>query len=162
MDDDFFFYRNPSSKGPFALSLKSYTPDTMSFDGYFYLEDETMPVERMIRFKDDILHVEFLEKKTYEDTSHSGNDATDPDGNPEDNITFFPTNVIELKYRVIKVLTSSIEINEVAKRLEEMEIDVEKRNEPFRLAREKREDEARIEFCKTLDYKSWFSKMDKN
>jgi hypothetical protein len=133
----------------------------MRFNGYFYLEDETMPVERILMYKNIAYHLEIIEKRTYEDTSSSGENNVDPDSDPAENITFFPTNIIEMKYRIIKRLETSQELNAARIRIEEMTPEVERRNEPFKRAREKREEEAMIEFCKTLDYKKYLAKEDK-
>ena len=120
-----------------------------------------MPVERILIYKNIPYHLEIKEKRTYEDTSSSGENNVDPDSDPAENITFFPTNVIEMKYRIIKRLETSQELNAARIRIEEMIPEVEGRNEPFKRAREEREHEAMIEFCKTIDYKSMFAKMDK-
>jgi len=160
MDDDFMFYGN-FNRGPFALKLISFTPDTMRFNGYFYLEDETMPVERILMYKNIAYHLEIIEKRTYEDTSSSGENNVDPDSDPAENITFFPTNIIEMKYRIIKRLETSQELNDARIRIEDLTPEVERRNEPFKRARERREDEAMIEFCKTLDYKKYLAEEDK-
>jgi hypothetical protein len=160
MDDDFMFYGN-FNRGPFALNLISFTPDTMRFNGYFYLEDETMPVERILIYKNIAYHLEIIEKRTYEDTSSSGENNVDPDSDPAENITFFPTNIIEIKYRIIKRLETSQELNAARLRIEDLTPEVERRNEPFKRAREEREHEAMIEFCKTLDYKKYLAEEDK-
>ena len=156
MDSDIHFDNHLIGRRPFILTLHEYTPDTLKFEGYFYLEDETMPVERILIHKNVISHIEILKKLTYDDTSHSTSDKDELyNGDPEDNIIFFPTAIIELKYRVIKVLESLEEITQARDRIQKLDVAVEARNEPFKQAREQREHEAMIEHCKTLDYKAF-------
>ena len=161
MDSDIHFDYHLSGRSPFIRTLHEFTPDTIKFEGYFYLEDETMPVERILVNKNVVSHVEILQKITYDDTSNSTTDNEELyNGDPEDNVVFFPTAMIELKYRVIKVLETMEEITQVRDRIQVLDVDVEARNEPFKRAREDRENEAMIELCKNIDYKSMFANMD--
>jgi len=161
MDSDIHFDNHHCGRSPFIRSLHNYTPDTIKFEGYFYLEEETMPVERILIHKNVISHIEILQKLTYDDTSDSTSDQEEfYKGDPEDNIVFFQTAVIELKYRVIKVLESMEEITQARDRIQTLDAAVEARNEPFKQAREQREHMAMIEHCKSLDYKSMFANMD--
>ena len=82
---------------PYIDELISHEPGRMVFDGYFYIDDAVMPVERVFHSNKGSFHVEIYEKKTLEDTSEFGPYDEEEGGS----ICFFPTAVIELKYRVI-------------------------------------------------------------
>jgi hypothetical protein len=78
-------------------------------------------------------------------------------GDPEDNIVFFPTAVIELKYRVIKRLESMEEINQARDRIQILDTEVEARNDVFKRQREEHEREEMIEQCKNMDYSGFLA-----
>lgn len=140
---------------PFIRTLKSFTEDTISFDGYFYLEDESMPVERILIKDDTWQHIEIYEKKTVEDTSTSTTTSNDEG----DDICFFPTAIIQLKYRVIKTLKTSEESERAKERIGGLEDAVQMRDQPLRTKRLEREQEELIERCRTMDFKGFLSKM---
>jgi hypothetical protein len=137
---------------PFIRTLKSFTADTISFDGYFYLEDETMPVQRIL-IKDDVWqHIEIYEKKTVEDTSTTSNIEGD-------DICFFPTAIIQLKYRVISTLHTSEESERAKERIGRLEDAVQMRDQPLRTKRLEREQAELIERCRAMDFKGFLSRM---
>jgi hypothetical protein len=141
------FVFNSDIENPFVHTLKSFTPDTILFEGYFHLEDGTMPVERIISKDDSWRHVELYQKKTLNNmtSGESGEDA----------ISFSPVSLIELKYRLITVLNTNNEYNAAKTRINGLEADVIKKNEPLRAERLKREYAEMIEQCKKMDYKSF-------
>jgi hypothetical protein len=95
---------------------------------------------------------------TEDDTSNSESDSEEfYNGDPEDNIVFFPTGVIELKYRVIKRLESMEEINQARDRIQTLDAEVEARNAVFKRQREDREQEEMIEQCKNMDYSGFLA-----
>ena len=68
-----------------------------------------------------------------------------------------PTAVIELKYRVIKVLQSLEEITQTRDRIQALDVDVEARNNVFTRQREEREQEEMKERCKNMDYSGFLA-----
>jgi len=93
-----------------------------------------------------------------DDTSNSETDNEELYvGDPEDNIVFFPTGVIELKYRVIKRLETMEEINQARDRIQILDTEVEARNSVFTRQREEREREEMIEQCKNMDYSGFLA-----
>jgi hypothetical protein len=154
MDSDHtHFDYNLSGRSPFIRTLLNHTSDTLKFEGYFYLEEETMPVERLLIHHNEVFHIEILQKLMDDDTSNSESDEEEfYNGDPEDNIVFFPTGIIELKYRVIKRLESMEEINQARDRIQTLDAEVEARNAVFKRQREDREQEEMIEHCKNMDY----------
>ena len=154
MPIDFLHLWDYRIQNPFIRILKSFTADTISFDGYFYLEDDTMPVERILIKDDAWQHIEIYEKKTVEDTSIS----TTSSNNKGDDICFFPTAIIQLKYRVIKLLNTSEESERAKERIGRLEDAVQMRDQPLRIKRLEREQAELIKRCKTMDYKGFLSK----
>ena len=158
IDTHFDYYH--SGRSPFILTLYDYTADTLKFEGYFYLEDDTMPVERILFRGDDMIHIEILQKAACEPASapesESGTNAV-YNGDPEDNIMFFPTAILELNYRVIKVLRSFQELEQARNRIQTLDVEVEVRDERFRRQREEREREEMIEQCKNMDYSGFLA-----
>ena len=144
------FVFNSDVENPFVHTLKSFTADTILFEGYFHLEDGTMPVERIISKDDSWHHVELYQKKTIQDMSCSGVG--------EDAISFSPLSLIELKYTLIKVLNTSNEYNAAKTRINGLEVDVTKKNEPLRAERLKREHAEMLERCRKMDYKSFLKR----
>lgn len=160
MDIDTHFDYYHSGRSPFILTLYDYTADTLKFEGYFYLEDDTMPVERILFRGDDIIHIEILKKATCEPASAPESDSGANavyNGDPEDNIMFFPTAILELNYRVIKVLQSFQELEQARNRIQTLDAEVEVRDQRFRRQREDREREEMIERCKNMDYSGFLA-----
>lgn len=140
------FVFNTDIANPFARTLVSFTADTIVFEGYFDLEDGTMPVERIIEKDEQYCHIEIYQKKTVTiDSTESGENA----------ISFFPLGTIELKYRLIKVLNTQNEYMEAKGRIKDLEASVLERDEPLRQQRLKQEHEEMIEKCKKMDFKAF-------
>jgi hypothetical protein len=66
MDIDTHFDYYHEGRSPYIRILYDYAPDTLKFEGYFYLEEETMPVERILFHGEEMLHIEILQKRTQE------------------------------------------------------------------------------------------------
>jgi hypothetical protein len=109
---------------PYIGDLISHEPGSMVFNGYFYIDDNVMPVERVFHSNKGSFHVEIYEKKTMEDTSEFGSYDEEEGGS----ICFFPTAIIELKYRVIAEISNN-EPYELAERIIQLEKEVRKREE---------------------------------
>ena len=140
------FVFNTDIANPFAKTLISFTTDTIVFEGYFNLEDWTMPVERIIQRDEQYWHIEIYQKKTVAiDSNESGEQA----------ISFFPLGTIELKYRLIKVLNTQNEYMEAKERINGLEAAVLERDEPLRRQRLKKEHDEMIEQCKKMDFKAF-------
>jgi len=86
---------------PYIDELLSHEPGRMVFNGYFYIDDEAMPVERVFHSNKGYFHVEIYEKNTLQDTS----EVDEYDEEVGGGICFFPTAIIELKYRVIEEIS---------------------------------------------------------
>ena len=159
MSIDFLHLVDYRATNPYIRTLKSFTADTISFDGYFYLEDDTMPVERILIKEDTWQHIEIYEKKTVEDTSTS---TTTTSSNDEgDDICFFPTAIIHLKYRVIQPLNTTEESERAKERIGKLEDAVQIRDQPLRTKRLEREQAELIERCRTMDFKGFLSRTTK-
>lgn len=108
---------------PYIQELLSHEAGSMVFNGYFYIDDDAMPVERIFHSKKGSFHVEIYKKTTMEDTSELGPYDEEVGGS----ICLFPTAIIELKYRVISEIAD--EPYELVERIIELEKDVRKREE---------------------------------
>jgi len=137
------------AKSPYIRELLKHTEDTIVFYGYFYIEDEIFPLERIMIYKEIPYHIEFTKKimkeEDKEEELHSDDtikeeaeEIADSDDLIADRITFFPTNLIELQYTIIKVLTHD-EVENVTKQIDDKEPELEERNHRFRKLREERE-----------------------
>jgi hypothetical protein len=137
-------------RNPFIRELKSHENSTLVFDGYFYVDQKDLPIQRvMVKFGEEVIdengcscrsaiessHIEIYEKLSGEDTSYygdhidtvadiSGNDASDDDYY-EGNICLFPTEITTLKYRVMKSDLTDLEMNIVIKENEKARRDKE-------------------------------------
>jgi hypothetical protein len=112
---------------PYIDELISHEPGRMVFDGYFYIEDAAMPVERVFHSNKGSFHVEIYEKKALEDTSEFGPYDEEEGGH----ICFFPTAIIELKYRVIAEIGDK-EHHELWERIIQLEKSVKEKEERIR------------------------------
>ena len=157
MSIDFLHLVDYRATNPYIRTLKSFTTDTISFDGYFYLEDDTMPVERILINDDTWQHIEIYEKKTVEDTSTSTTSSNDEN----ESICFFPTAIIHLKYRVIQLLNTMEESERAKERIGKLEDAVQMRDQPLRTKRLEREQADLIERCRTMDFKGFLSRTTK-
>ncbi len=108
LDTKIRYWWGPGScRGPFCRDVIEFTESSITFDGYFYdSEKEQLPQQRILKLlvtdyvdrhrinlkRVAIYHVEIYEKIEGVDTS-----VTD-----DDDICFFPSNKITLKFRVLK------------------------------------------------------------
>jgi hypothetical protein len=116
-----------------------------------------MPVERILIKDDAWQHIEIYEKKTVEDTSTPTTTCNDEG----DDICFFPTAIIQLKYRVITTLNTSEESERAKERIGRLEDAVQMRDQPLRTKRLEREQAELIERCRMMDYKGFLSRSTK-
>ena len=116
-----------------------------------------MPVERILIKEDTWQHIEIYEKKTVVDTSIPTTSRNDEG----DAICFFPTAIIHLKYRVIKLLNTTEESERAKERIGKLEDAVQIRDQPLRTKRLEREQAELIERCRTMDYKGFLSRTTK-
>lgn len=117
---------------PFIDELISHEPGRMVFNGYFYINDAAMPVERVFHSNKGEFHVEIYEKNTLKDTSEYGPYDEEEGGH----ICFFPTAVIELRYHVIAETTGKRH-HELWDRIIKLETAVKEREE--RICKEERQ-----------------------
>ena len=92
-----YWWRPTSCRGPYCRDVYAFSETEITFNGYFY-DDESLPQKRLLYVNSNnervaIYFVEILEK--IEGISVYG----DGDG---DDICFFPTNHITLRFRVIQ------------------------------------------------------------
>ena len=105
---------------PYNQELISHEPGHIVYNGYFYIEDGAMPVERIFLSPRGMFHVEIYEKKTMEDTSEYGPYDEEEGGS----ICFFPTAIISLHYRILSELITSEEWSSAEERIELLEKEV--------------------------------------
>lgn len=129
-----------ATRNPFIIEVKSHENNTLVFDGYFYVDQKDLPVQRiMARFGEPYVdedgtscrsmvtssHIEIYEKLSGEDTSYYGDESpiSDLSGNMDDdwNICFFPTEITTLKYRVMKSDLSKLEFDSVSAAIKDSE-----------------------------------------
>jgi hypothetical protein len=111
-----YWWSPPSSKGPYSSKVLEFTESSITFDGYFYEDEDNLPVQRILKLlvpdrveghtthlkQTAIYHIEIIEKIEGKDTSV----YTPP--NPEDphdedaGICFFPTHHVTLRFRILQ------------------------------------------------------------
>ena len=110
---------------PYMDEVLTNEPGHLIFDGYFYIEDAAVPIQRIIRTQDGEFHIEIYEKKTLEDTSEYG---PSEDGA----ICFFPTAIIELRYRVLSKIETQDDYQRIQEQILEFEKNVSEREDEHR------------------------------
>ena len=75
----------------------------------------------------------------------------------EETICFFPTGILQLKYRQIKRLSSREERQQATARIEGLEAEVRRRNQVLETQRRRQEQERLEELAKNIDFKSFFA-----
>jgi hypothetical protein len=123
------------TKNPYVHKLIKHEQNTILFDGYFRLEDATMPVRRILYIHKELFLVEILEKKTIKDTSEYGEYDEELGGR----ICLTPTDLIELRYKLIQHIKTNEELELLQKEIIAEEDRVCERNQLLRDAREKKE-----------------------
>ena len=133
------------SRNPHIIELLSHENNTIVFDGYFYVEEKDLPVQRiMCRYSEPVkddegntyrtelssAHIEIVEKISGKSTSYPESEEEElkqeNSDDIEDNICLFPTEITTLKYRVLKSDLTPIErnlIEEVIKEEERKKLD---------------------------------------
>ena len=122
-------------KNPYIHDLKKHENNIILFDGYFRLEDETMPVRRIVFMHKEPFLIEITEKKTIQDTSQYGEYDEELGGR----ICLTPTDLIVLHYKLIQHIKTNEELELLQKEIILEEDRVCERNELLRDAREKKE-----------------------
>jgi|UniRef100_A0A6C0DF11 hypothetical protein len=110
---------------PYMDEVITNEPGHLIFDGYFYIEDGAVPLQRIICTREGDFHVEIYEKKTLEDTSEYGPYDEEEGGA----ICFFPTAIIELRYRVLQKIETRDDRIKVEQQILELEKDMFEREE---------------------------------
>lgn len=103
-------------------------PGHLVFDGY--IDDESVPAERILRTIHGDMHVEIYENKTMEDTTVGSYDEEFGGY-----ISFFSTAIIDLRYRVIATLDTTEKRDVALDRIAALENDLEQRDAVHRAAR---------------------------
>jgi hypothetical protein len=126
---------------PYTEYLHSITNDTMIFSGYFMLEDGEMSVERIFDDGLKFYYVKILEKRTLKDTSeYTSSLGIKEYDNENANIAFFPSGIIKLKYRIIKLIEyGSQEYKDICERINRLEYEVHQKNRTIYRGRIERE-----------------------
>jgi hypothetical protein len=131
---------------PYAKKVISHTTGKLLFDGYFHLEDETLPVKRILCVKDKLFYVEIVNKQKKEDTSEYSDIE-------EGRICFFPTNRIDLEYKIIKYVEENKELSELYEEIIKEEHNVTERNMYFKRRKDEKELEEKTAYWKSLHNK---------
>jgi hypothetical protein len=121
--EDWIEWDMSTRRYPYMREVITNEPGHIVFDGYFYIEDNTVPVERILRTRDADYHVEIYEKKTLDDTTTSSYDEE-----LGGYISFFSTAIIDLRYRILHTITSREQHSEILDRIHELEKGVEERD----------------------------------
>jgi hypothetical protein len=144
----------------------------LEFNGYFYIEDGSCPVERIMSYDEssengfvDSFHIEIYEKCTGRDTSYDGYEGNEDTGGDEDDefggrICFFPTAIICLKYRVLEKIKGFDEMTCIHENIVEQQEEFRKREVRLRAERVEREMKEAAEIGSKIDYKAWFAKIE--
>jgi hypothetical protein len=144
-----------STRCPYVRKIIKQEKEKLVYNGYFYLEDNTMPVKRIMCQNSNLTLVEITKKITLDDTSVYGEYDKELGGRA----CFFPTNVIELEFKIIKEIKDMKELDSLQKEIESLEIEITERNEQHRRVREEAEFIKMSEEWKKLDYKTFFETM---
>lgn len=126
---------------PYVKKLISITNNTMVFNGYFYLENDTLPIKRILCINNTLFYTEILKKQNVEDTSKYSNLE-------EGRVCFFPTSIIELEFKIIKKLEVNKELSELYDSIFMEEHNVHERDMNFRRKREDKDLEERSKLWK--------------
>ena len=110
---------------PYMDEVLTNEPGHLVFDGYFYIEDGAVPFHRIIHTPQGEFHVEIYEKKTLKDTSEYGPYDEEEGGA----ICFFPTAIIELRYRVLSKIETRGDRIKVEEQILEFEKNIFEREE---------------------------------
>jgi hypothetical protein len=135
---------------PYVKKLMSFTNTKLVFNGYFYLENETLPVKRILCINNNFFYTEILKKQNVDDTSkYSEID--------EGRVCFFPTNIIELDFKILKKIECNKELSELYDEIIMEEHNVQERDMNFRRRKEEKELEERSEIWK-IEYEKYKSR----
>ena len=129
--EDWIEWDMSTRRYPYMRKVITNEPGHIVFDGYFYIEDDTVPVERILRTKEADYHIEIYEKKTLDDTTTSSYDEE-----LGGYISFFSTAIIDLRYRIVCTIQSREQYTEILDRIDSLEKEVDDRDKVNRNARE--------------------------
>jgi hypothetical protein len=161
LDEDEIHWFPIGGRCPYSKKTFYHKDNKLVFDGYFYLEDQTMPVKRIMCYNQNMFLVEIISKKTLDDTSVFGEYDKELGGS----VCFFPTNVIELQYKIIKKLANVEEFHKYCEELVALEVEIQERDTIHRKKREEEEFRIQAEEWKKIDYKKLMESLrddDKN
>lgn len=134
LPEDWIEWDMSTRRYPYMRKVITNEPGHLVFDGYFYIEDETVPVERILRTIRGDHHVEIYEKKTMEDTTVSSYDEEFGGY-----VSFFSTAIIDLHYRILGTLDTKEKYYAALDRIAELEKGVEERDQINQKNREERD-----------------------
>lgn len=140
---------------PWAKDIKYHENGTIVINGHFYLEDATMPVRRIMCIGNDMYLTEITCKKTLEDTSKYGIYDEDIGGR----ICLTPMNLIEIQYKIIKVIVNMNEFYRLCDELKAFEVDILERDSTHRRIREEAEFKKQCEEWNEINYKEYIEKF---
>lgn len=107
------------------------------YNGYFNLEQETLPVKRVLYNRGKLFYVEILQKKVMEDTSKYFQLEEGM------RVSLFPTNCIELEYKILKEIPNTREFRRLCDSIEAEEPEVQERDRENKIRKQKEEYESR-------------------
>jgi len=139
MDMTYRFYPH-GVRNPFIREIKTHEDNTLVFDGYFYVDQKDLPVQRIMgRFSEETTdedgntyrslltssHIEIYEKLSGEDTSYygepKGKDISGNEYDSDEGVVLFPTEITTLKYRVLKSDLTKLERDMILESIKEGE-----------------------------------------
>ena len=144
-------YLQPHSlKGPYINKLISLTASKLVFDGYFRIEDEMLPIDRVLYLigRKREYHIRITECKRGVDTSTYAYDE-----GVGEHICLTPSEIVELTFRVIATDLPGKALNELILAIDVREESEEfsEKNWSFRRVRKEREEAA----LPPIDYSAW-------
>ena len=102
-----------SLRNPYILNLHSSNDTSIVFNGYFYMESDALPVERVILTQDDEWHhIQIVGKECGDSTS-----SYEYDEEEDYTMCLFPTEVITLTYRILQRNLSDEDIRSIIYRI---------------------------------------------
>jgi hypothetical protein len=137
----------PEVCNPYIETIKSIQGNKITFEGYFKLEDQVMPIERICGISKDrkrcLFHIQILEKRTVSNISKPSTHIMDKDFDHP--VCLFPSFLIEMTIKIVCHIQSDQEFKEIRKSILQQDDEIMEKNHVLRREREKREYEEWVE-----------------
>ena len=161
---EYHFYGRGDVCCPHIRDVIAESPTSLTFDGYFHLEDSMFsrerPVRRLVLRYDyaakfqELLHIAIHTKRRGKDTSVYGpvGEEDEEDYGEGCGICFFPTEEIELLFDVLEVVASKERMDEIMLEIEGAEEALQKESDVVRSRREYEEWQRDVERYRSTPY----------